>query len=398
MKAKFNVNISRVLPLAVALFMLSTVVASIIQPKSASAAQLTSRKLTLSSSANGNVSTDLAGNTVAKGSGGNGAFARHTFDFTIPGAASTVQSIEFEYCSNSPIFSDSCTAPTGMDASTVASIAGQSGLTGFALGTGGNAPTANRIRIDRTNATNVSSNTTVQFYFGTGAGTDWIKNPTTDNSTFFVKIKVYTGTGYSGSRDFGAVASSTAQQIDITAKVREKLNFSVGSTYVAPGGTCTAFSDTGALALGDVNGVLDSATQYDNFSWFRVSTNSVNGAKVYYSGDTLKDGANDINALTSEGTTAAGSEQFGLALDSGEAGYSFTHLTANSNYDEGNGSLGTAKFNYATGSVTTPVEIASSTGIVGCDTGSVRYVGNIATNTPAGVYTTTVTYIAVPTF
>jgi hypothetical protein len=123
---------------------------------------------------------------------------------------------------------------------------------------------------------------------------------------------------------------------------------------------------------------------------------------VYYSADTLEAGTNDIDALSSEQTTSAGTEQFGLAIDSSDTqsgdGYSFTDLTASTDYDEGDGVLGTAEFNFDTGSVTTPVELASASDVIECDTGSVRYVANIATNTPAGIYTTTVTYIAVPTY
>jgi hypothetical protein len=396
---KINRSFNRLGYLATAMGLFVATMLPLVNSQHTSAAQIAARKLTLSSSANGNISTNVAGVAQAAGSGGNGAKARHTYDVTMPGAASTVQSIEFLYCTT-PIPGTTCTAPTGLDASTVTSIAGQSGtnLTGFALGTSGNAPTANRLRIDRTNATNISSDAVAQYYFGTGGGTDWIKNPTTDG-TFFVRITTYTDSAYTSQRDIGTVASSTAQQIDITAKVQEKLTFSVGSTYVGPGTNCaTQFSDTGALALGDVDGVLDSSVQYDAHSWFRITTNALNGTKVYYSADTLKNGANDVNPLTSEATTAAGTEQFGLAINSAETGHSFTNLTADAAYNEGNGALGTAKFNFATGSTTTPVELASASGVVVCDTGAVRYIGNISTATPAGIYTTTVTYIAVPAF
>jgi hypothetical protein len=368
----------------------------------ASAAQINARKLTVSSSAIGTTTVDVAGNAVAAGSGGNGAKTRHTFDITVPGTGTTVQSIEFLYCTT-PIPGTTCTAPTGMDASTVASIAGQSGtnLTGFALGTSGNAPTANRIRINRTSATTIGSDTAAQYFFGTGGGTNWIKNPTS-TGTFFVRITTFTDNGYATTRDQGSVASSTATQIDVTAKVQEKLKFSVASAYIAPNSTCDVLTGPGAVALGDVDGILDSSQQYDAHSYFRLSTNAINGTTVYYSGDTLKSGTNDINALTSETTTTAGTEQFGLANDSGDTGkYSFTDLTRNANYDEGNGVLGSGtppKFNYAVGSVTSPTPIASSANVVICDTGSVRYIGNIGTTTPAGVYTTTITYIAVPAF
>src|SRR5438067_10252817 len=52
-----------------------------------------------------------------------------TFKFDIP-TTSVVGSIVFEYCSNSPSFYASCTAPTGLDV-TGSSLASQSGNIGF---------------------------------------------------------------------------------------------------------------------------------------------------------------------------------------------------------------------------------------------------------------------------
>ncbi len=412
----FKKSLIRLSSTVVAVFMLSAVVLPAFNSGSASAAQLQSRKLTLSSSANGNVTTNVAGVAQNPGEGGNGQKAKHTFTFNI-GTTGNVGSVLIQYCTT-PIPGTTCTTPTGLTADTIDTATGFPTQTGFSTNnftldtttaqpTGCNGGSAasrgNCILIKRGTAASETSGATINIGFG-GTSGEYITNPTTDNQTFFVRLSTYSDTAYTTQVDRGTVASSTAQQIDITAKVQEKLNFSVGSTHVAPGGTCTALNDTGALALGDVDGVLDTATQYDAHSYFRLSTNAINGTSVYYSADTLKDGSNDINALSSEVTTAAGTEAFGLALNSGNANHSFaggsTGLTAATGYDEGNGALGTAKFNFATASVTTPVAVASAApgGVVVCDTGAVRYVGNIATNTPAGIYTTTVTYIAVPTY
>lgn len=358
--------------------------------RQATAAQITSRKLTLSSSANGDITTGAAG------SGTNGAQARHTFDFTASGAS--IGSIEFLYCTT-PLPGTTCTAPTGMDASTVTTVGGTS-ATGWSLGTSGNAPTASRIRITHTAA----AVSTVNFAFGTGAGggTDRIKNPTTD-STFFVRITAYSDTAWTTSVDQGTVANSTTQQIDVTAKVQEVLNFSVGSTVTAPGSSCTAYSDSGALTLGDpTDGTLSFAQAYDAYSFFRVSTNANGGTIIYYSGDTLKSGANSITAAgTSAVASSVGSSQFGIGIDSANASHSFTSLTPTAPYNAGNGTItngGTAQFAFSTASVTTPVQIASASGTIVCDTGSVRYLGNISTTTPPGIYTTTISYLAVPTY
>lgn len=363
----------------------------------ASALQITARKLTLSSSANGNITTG------ASGSGTNGSKARHTLDFTL-GTTGTVGSIELLYCTT-PLPGTTCTAPTGLDASTVTTVGGTS-ATGWSHGTSGNAPTASRLRITHTPASMTGAQ---QFAFGTGSGgaNDYIKNPTTDNQSFFIRITTFSDAAWTTTVDQGTVANSTAQQIDITAKVQEVLNFSVGSTPTAPTASCAAFSDNGALALGDpTEGTLSFSQAYDAHSYFRVNTNANGGTLIYYSGDTLKSGSNSISAIgASAAASAVGTSQFGLGIDSSDtqsgSGYSFTSLTATSPYGTGNGTItnaGTAQFAYNTASLTTPVQIASAAGPITCDTGSVRYLGNISTTTPPGIYTTTISYLAVPTY
>jgi len=150
---------------------------------------------------------------------------------------------------------------------------------------------------------------------------------------------------------------------------------------------------------------LSSTQAYTGYSYFRVSTNAINGTKIYYSGDTLKSGSNTINSVgeSAGGTSStAGTSQFGLAIDTTDsANYSFTSLapvSSPNNYGLGNGTLASAKFQYNTSSVTTPIAIATTNNVITCDTGSVQYVANIATNTPPGIYTTAVNYIAVPTY
>jgi len=363
---------------------------------SASAAQITNRTLTVASSADGATATGAAG------SGTNGAKTKHTFTFTTSGAS--VGSIEFQYCTT-PLPGTTCTAPTGLDVSTVTTVGGTS-ATGWTLGT----LTASRLRITHTAATV----TTLNFAFGNGnTGTDYIKNPTTINTSFFVRITTFSDTAYTTSVDQGTVANSTSQQITITAKVQETLNFSVGSpvsggtgSVPAAGASCTPFSDAGNLQLGDnTDGTLSFSQAYDAHSYFRVSTNANGGTAILYSGDTLKNpSGNSIAAIgATKAQSAIGTPQFGLAIDSGDAttnGFSFTNLSATAPYDTGNGTIATpgAYFAYETTSLTSPKQIASASGTITCDTGSVRYLGNIGTTTPPGIYTTKISFIATPTY
>ncbi len=408
---------SSMLALALTLFGAWVVGDMIIFTGNAKAAQITARKLTISSSANGSIAV---GNP---GEGGNGQKAKYTFSFTIP-TTGNIGSVLFQICTT-PLPGTTCTSPTGFTAANATSVVttGTGFSSGFSVDTStvltgspynctGTSPgRTNCIAIKRT-AASVTSGTAVTAVFGGGAS-DYITNPTTDNQAFFVRMTTYSDNAFTTTVDQGSVANSTAQQIDITAKVQETLNFSVGSTVTPPTASCTAFSDNGALALGDpTEGTLSFQQAYDGHSYFRLSTNANGGTVIYYSGDTLKSGSNSISATgTTQPTpntavaSAVGTSQFGLAIDSSDTqtgnGYSFTSLTATAPYAAGNGTItngGTALFAFAPSSVTTPVQIASASGTVTCDTGSVRYLGNISTTTPPGIYTTSITYLAAPTY
>jgi len=378
------------------------------------AGQISSRTLKVSSSAQGGTAVG------APGSGTNGAKAAHTVSFTMATSGATIGAIAIIYCDN-PIPQTSCTSSTTATGDahnlTSATVTGSGlGGTGWALDTAttnptitnygtcnGGGTTRNNCVLVKPSSTGTNTGTpTITIAYGGGASSYYV-NPTT-NTTFYARVVVFSNT-YTTVVDSGSVANATADQITITAKVQEKLSFSVSSQYTANvGSACTTLPSTTDLALGDLNGVLDSGTSYDAFSYFRISTNALNGTAVQYSGDTLKSGSNSITALASETLSTRGTSQFGLGLNTANANHSFTNLVADTGYDEANGAVdgapAAAKFNFSTASVTTPVTIASapSSTTITCDTGVVRYVGNISTTTPPGIYATAISYIAVPTY
>lgn len=225
-------------------------------------------------------------------------------------------------------------------------------------------------------------------------------------------------------------------------------------------GPCDVISTNDDINLGDSNQEYSLATgeAYDATSYWRLSSNSSGGATVYYSGATLSNTVGDqIQAI---GTTAKvshpGMEQFGLAYtsaadtlddndpngggdstkglgivqsiadDSGQPpeskqGYKTPTLaplvaagdTTNpdypsgsisaTNYSAGNGTINgatpTALFAFDPASLTSAVPFAGyANGVVDCSTGKMRYVANISPNTPAGVYTTKINYLAAPQY
>ena len=128
----------------------------------------------------------------------------------------------------------------GFDASNLTSIVSQTGwstnnfsldtttvLTGSPWSCQGSSPgRVNCIAINRASAASETATTSVTAAFG-GTSGSYITNPTADNQPFFARIYTFSDTAYTQANmvDYGTVVGSTAQQIDITSKVKEVLNF-----------------------------------------------------------------------------------------------------------------------------------------------------------------------------
>jgi len=214
-------------------------------------------------------------------------------------------------------------------------------------------------------------------------------------------------------------------------------------------GTCYPIQNINGnrLNLGDKDAEYSLSTDkgYDVYSYWRLSSNSSGGASVYYSGNTLANTVGDeIRETATEQPSTPGTEQFGLgfvdanktinlatgvataitpaadytgAISSskpfvttsdqvaGTNGFSANQGAASA-YDEATGTLddgnrgaGTAKFKFKKSSLLIPELIAQeNTDVISCATAKMRYVGNIAADTPAGVYTTKVNYLASPQY
>ncbi|MBI2285843.1 hypothetical protein HYU82_03400, partial [Candidatus Saccharibacteria bacterium] len=134
------------------------------------------------------------------------ATATHTFQFFLP-STTTLGSIVFLYCENSPLIDETCTPPPGLDVLS-ASLNGQTGNTGFSFD--GASSTANKLVIARTPA--AASVITSNYNFG------GIVNPSTAGSTEFVRITTYASADGSGSfTDNGTVAFATLSPFSVGA-------------------------------------------------------------------------------------------------------------------------------------------------------------------------------------
>ncbi|MBH1979981.1 hypothetical protein I8H89_00500 [Candidatus Saccharibacteria bacterium] len=253
------------------------------------------------------------------------------------------------------------------------------------------------------------------------------------------------------------VANVMTDSIHITTKVLETMAFSVGTENrdtvdIGSGqvhGKCDAIlqPNNNRLQLGnpDAEYSLEVGKAYDVNSYWRLSSNSSGGATVYYSGNTLANTVGDeIKEMANEVVSTPGTEQFGLGFvdagldtkDNGAAtwaagssalheirsfpfrtldtqtGAPYNTLAAqltSADYNEATGSLyddsgatvlpGTAKFKFLKSSSTVPEPIAKQDEtVISCATAKMRYVGNIGADTPAGVYTTKINYLAAPQY
>jgi hypothetical protein len=366
----------------------------------AGAEQMGSRKVELTSTLLGNVGAATAANSET-----NGADVSYAFTFTVPTAA-TIRTFEFQFCTTAI---DTCNAPAGLDVDTTPAVLLQED-DNVAFGNSYTLTTStnNVARFANVTGNAVGAGSVIEFTF------DDVTNPTA-LGTYFVRINTYdSNTTWDNTTDIdsGTVATSTTNGISITSKVVETLGFSTTTDdagEVAEGASCAALGgSTSAIAIGDSNGALSISQAYDEFSAFRLYTNAANGVVVQYEGSTLTKGADNINAAGGTAVSSTvGAEQFGLAVDAdgaalfdgdnggfGGAG----QLTLGVEYDGGDGTIvnaGTATVAFV---ADTKTQMASAAGFVSCDTAAVRYVANIAPTTPAGTYTTTVVYFAVPTY
>jgi len=311
--------------------------------------------------------------------------------------------------------------------------------------------------ITLTHATGIEPDTGTQIKIVFKASTtDYITNP--GDKAFFVKINTYnndTSVIPGNIIDGGVtVANVMTDSIHITTKVLETMSFSVGTrnrdtvriaTAGQPGyesddavhGTCSPIQavNDNRLNLGnpDAEFSLETGKAWDVYSYWRLSSNSSGGATVYYSGNTLQNTVGD--RIEPIGPTAAvsttGTEQFGLGFvdattddagkfdpifvglvdDNTNTRFKMPSLTSDglapeANYDDATGTINavgntpaSAAFAFEATSNTIPAVIAkNSTNVISCATAKMRYVANIGADTPAGVYTTKINYLAAPQY
>jgi hypothetical protein len=274
-KMKTNVNVLRRLGYALSAFALAVaVIAPVLDPLAANAAQLASRSITLSDSG-------ASGGTITTGVGSGTAVTYRVGFMT----STTASSLVIDFCSNDPIVSDTCNAPTGMNAAS----ASLSGSTGNITSPGWNV-TASASQVKLALGSGTAASVGAQVFNLNG-----ITNPSSTGS-FYARIYTYATPGFGSYAsatspgnylDYGGVALSTNQIITITARVQETLQFCVSGADPATWTTTYDCSDTAAatapaltLGHGSPTAILDSSAVDTGTVYSQLSTNATNGAVI----------------------------------------------------------------------------------------------------------------------
>jgi hypothetical protein len=287
------------------------------------------------------------------------------------GSIDPVGSIEFEYCSNSPIVNAPCTAPAGLSL-TSAVLSSQTGNTGFSIDTTDS--NSNTLILTRTAVPALAVASSYKF--------SNIVNPSTPNQTTFIRISTYGSTDAVGVFiDQGAVAFSTTSNLSVGAYIPPFLAVCAAQTVTQ---NCSASSGSN-LDMG----ILTSQTTGTATSELAASTNSFNGYSIYILGTTLTSGNNIIDSITTPASSEKGINQFGLNLRQnsepsvGADPSGLGTATPSPGYDAPN------NFTFVSGSQVVNSQLSTQFNLL-----TVSYIANVANNDPAGIYNTTLTYLA----
>jgi len=364
------------------------VLSSLLMPwllmNSASAAQISSRSITMQDSAPGATTT------------------QYEVAFKVSTAHTNLEGIVVEFCDNSPLPAIACTITDGTIVPTItdvtAPLTNLSTTTSLSGGwTGSSANSAHTYKLSDATGNAVASGDAnyVRFKFGA-------TNPTGTAGTFYARIYTYNDSanvaGHTGGAtvgttiDSGGIALSTANQISITARVQEQLTFCVNKS--ATTGCTVGGSPTLEIGHGGPPIFIDSTAVDTDTAVFGLATNASSGVIVRMRGNTLTSGSNDIDPRGAAALAiVAGTEMFGMQVTATGAG-----ITADANYS-GNYGFDLANTFTATTGYGDPV--ASTTGPIG-PTGPVdstlTFGATASQVTPAGVYTTALDLIATGTY
>lgn len=334
------------------------------------------------------------------------------------------------FCNDSPIPGQTCTAPTGLSASSAtlgAASDASSAITQKA---------AAKVEIDDS-TTHLTSGTPAVFELqaihnptnptdGSGSNGLYARIQTYANSTDADAAYAAGAASTTGIVDEGGVAMSITSSIGVTATVRETMTFcvagNVGMNAAGPSGNCGVDASGGSATGLDTSDVgltlghgtpaaLDSSALDTASDWAQISTNAASGAVVRMTNTnggncsglfrTSASGCDIAGAGTSAATIAPGNALFGMRLGTvGSAPFSVATptgtLTPLAPYDGGSGT----QYGMGTNVTSTYGDPIFNTAAAPIANKNVKltFAASAAPTTPAGIYQATMNLIATGTF
>lgn len=283
-----------------------------------------------------------------------------------------VGSVDMLFCID-PIPHHPCVTPPGLDVS-AAALSEQAGETGFSIA----AQTNNHIVLTRP-PTMISALSPMSSY-----KFDNIVNPSNTNDSFSIRLRSHSSTNATGPQiDFGSVKGQATDSITIETQVPPMLIFCLAE-QVEEG--CTETNDNYYRDMGDLTAQSTLTAQ----SQMAVGTNASGGFAITVNGTPPAAGVNVIDSPTVPTENRPGSNQFGI------------NLVENTAPDIGSNPEGTwanalpapeysvpDKYKFVSGDV-----VAYSPNVSLMKKFTVSYILNSQPDLRAGVYSTTITYIA----
>lgn len=298
-------------------------------------------------------------------------FYRVSFRYMSP---DPVGSVELLFC-NDPIPYHPCVIPDGLDVAG-AVLTDQTGETGFSV----SSISTNRIILSRT-AQSPSDNKSAYTF-------DNIINPKDYEHAFSIRMKTLASTDASGPQiDFGSIRGQITEGVEIATQVPPMLIFCYAEQV---SDNCTF---TNKIHYEDLGQLSAESTLFSQ-SQLAVGTNATGGFAVTANGPSMTAGTSVIAPLNKPSPSRRGVNQFGInlvansepAIGTDPEG-EWANAVVSDDYDNPD------MYKFKSGDV-----IAYSPNVSLMKKFTVSYIVNASDDLRAGVYTTTINYIATGRF
>lgn len=281
-----------------------------------------------------------------------------------------VGSVDMLFCID-PIPHHPCVTPPGLNVADAA-LVDQTGETGFVI----QSQSANHIVLTRPAAglTNASSSYTF----------DGIRNADDPNVAFAIRLRSHGTSNATGPQiDFGSVRGQNSSEIEIQTQVPPMLIFCVAEQVAE---NCESTNENYYSNLGELSPSSTLFTQ----SQMAVGTNASSGFVITANGAPMSAGTSVIGSPNAPTPSSPGVNQFGINLVSNTAPSvgrdpegPWTNALPAATYSVPD------RYKFVSGDV-----VASSPNVSLMRKFTVSYIVNSSPDLRAGVYTTTLTYIA----